>query len=187
MYLARASSDIWGVDLLGAEMFMPGTIFRYVVEDGDFDLRLVDDRGRECVSRGVHIYGAAQIRITDKGLLTCEFPRGWEPDESMPEVAVRSRRPSGGERSERVRCGGLALGRGVDECYRRIVAAASRVCSGEDETTVRDLSWKVSLRRDRERCETQAVDRAVCDADSSGLMDLHRRRREGGAVGCSGR
>lgn len=73
IYLSPVSSGTWGPDLLGGDVLFPGEEFAIsLIDCDDYDIRIVDEDGDECVIEGVELcFDDALWRITDTELAAC--------------------------------------------------------------------------------------------------------------------
>jgi hypothetical protein len=73
-FLSPAEQNEWGPDQLGDEVIGTGDSFRLTgVPCDEFDVRLVDEDGDECVVLGVDICGSSeQWEIESSDLLECQ-------------------------------------------------------------------------------------------------------------------
>lgn len=76
LYLRPAGNESWSADQLGDEILAPGdSLFIYGAPCGDYDLRLVDADGGECILYKQRLCNDdSRWTITDQRLLHCE---GW--------------------------------------------------------------------------------------------------------------
>ena len=75
LYLSPASSKHWGPDQLGDEVIQAkGGSFKLTnINCDDYDIKVVDEDGDECVVEAVNLCGDDTVwKITDKILLACE-------------------------------------------------------------------------------------------------------------------
>jgi hypothetical protein len=75
LYLSPASSKHWGPDQLGDEVIQAkGGSFKLTnINCDDYDIKVVDEDGDECVVEAVNMCGDDTVwKITDKILLACE-------------------------------------------------------------------------------------------------------------------
>jgi len=74
LYLSPTTEEKWGPDQLGDEVVGTNESFTLTsIECDDYDIRVVDEDGDECVIEDVHLCGDASVwRITDKRLLKRE-------------------------------------------------------------------------------------------------------------------
>ena len=75
LYLSSTSDKHWGPDQLGAEVISAGGgSFKLTnIDCGDYDIKIVDEDGDECVTEKVNLCGDDTVwKITDKTLLACE-------------------------------------------------------------------------------------------------------------------
>lgn len=75
LYLSSTDDEAWGPDQLGMETIEPGK--RYKIEDipcDEYDVRLVDEDGDECVIGGVGLCADNDVwTIDDEDLLSCQW------------------------------------------------------------------------------------------------------------------
>ncbi len=73
-YLSSVDEEKWGPDQLGDEVIASGDSFTLQgVPCDEYDIKLIDEDGDECVIGGVDICGQHQSwTITSKDLLQCE-------------------------------------------------------------------------------------------------------------------
>lgn len=73
-FLSSTDDDQWGPDQLGDEVIESGESFTLLaIPCDDYDVRLIDEDGDECVIGAVDICGKSQAWvITSKDLLQCE-------------------------------------------------------------------------------------------------------------------
>ena len=78
LYLSSTSDHQWGPDQLGDEVIGTGESFTLTkIDCDDYDIRIVDEDGDECVVNEVNMCGDATVwKITDKILLACENQSG---------------------------------------------------------------------------------------------------------------
>jgi hypothetical protein len=74
LYLSASDEENWGPDQLGDETIGTGESFTLThIDCGDYDIKLVDEDGDECVVEEVNLCGDSTVwKITDKILLKCE-------------------------------------------------------------------------------------------------------------------
>ena len=74
LYLSPSDQDAWGPDQLGSEIIeSDGRYTLNGIPCDEYDVRLVDEDGDECVVREVDLCGDnATWRITDEDLLACQ-------------------------------------------------------------------------------------------------------------------
>ncbi len=74
LYLSSTSDKQWGPDQLGDETIGNGESFTLThIDCDDYDIRIVDEDGDECVVEEVNLCGDDTVwKITDKILLKCE-------------------------------------------------------------------------------------------------------------------
>lgn len=74
IYFGSTSERTWGDDYLGEEVLSKGDSLTLTgVECGDYDIKVVDEDGDECIIEEVSLCGEdAYWKITDKDLLECE-------------------------------------------------------------------------------------------------------------------
>jgi hypothetical protein len=74
LYLSSTSEEKWGPDQLGDETIGTGESFKLThIECDDYDIKVVDEDGDECVVEEVNLCGDDTVwKITDKILLKCE-------------------------------------------------------------------------------------------------------------------
>lgn len=74
LYLSSTSDHQWGPDQLGDEVILTGKSFKLTnIDCDDYDIRVVDEDGDECVIEEVNLCGDDTVwKITDKSLLACE-------------------------------------------------------------------------------------------------------------------
>lgn len=73
IYFSPASQDEWGDDYLGDEVLEQGDSLTISgVNDGKWDIRLVDEDGDECTLEDVHITESESWEITEDDLLGCQ-------------------------------------------------------------------------------------------------------------------
>jgi hypothetical protein len=74
LYLSSTSDKHWGEDQLGDEVIDTGESFTLThIDCDDYDIKLVDEDGDECVVEEVNLCGEETVwKITDKILLKCE-------------------------------------------------------------------------------------------------------------------
>ena len=74
IYFGSTSDDTWGDDYLGEEVLTKGdSLTLSEIECGDYDIKVVDEDGDECVVEAVSLCGDnVYWKITDKDLLECE-------------------------------------------------------------------------------------------------------------------
>lgn len=74
LYLSSTSDKQWGPDQLGKDVLETGDSFTLSnIDCDDYDIRVVDEDGDECVVEEVNLCGDSTVwKITDKVLLKCE-------------------------------------------------------------------------------------------------------------------
>ena len=74
LYLSPSSNRHWGEDQLGEDVLSKGdSITLKDIDCGDYDIRVVDEDGDECVIEAASLCGDDSYwKITDKELLSCE-------------------------------------------------------------------------------------------------------------------
>ncbi len=73
LFLSPSRDPRWGSDQLGEYIFESGMSFTLSgLACDDYDLKLVDEAGDECILKGVYLCGAEQGVITDEDLLECQ-------------------------------------------------------------------------------------------------------------------
>lgn len=74
IYFASTSDRVWGDDYLGEDVLAKGDSLTLTdIECGDYDIKVVDEDGDECIIEEVSLCGEdAYWKITDKDLLECE-------------------------------------------------------------------------------------------------------------------
>jgi hypothetical protein len=74
LFLSSTSDHLWGEDLLGEDVLEKGdSITLTDITCDDYDIRVVDEDGDECVIEEVNLCGDESYwKITDKELLSCE-------------------------------------------------------------------------------------------------------------------
>ena len=73
MFISPTHESRWGPDQLGEYILESGMTFTMSgLPCGDYDLRLVDEAGDECVVEEVTLCGAEQAVITEQDLLDCQ-------------------------------------------------------------------------------------------------------------------
>ena len=74
LYLSSAADKKWGPDQLGDDVLKTGASFTLTnIDCDDYDIKLVDEDGDECVVEEVNLCGDDTVwKITDKLLLKCE-------------------------------------------------------------------------------------------------------------------
>ena len=74
LYLSSTTDHEWGPDQLGDEVIGSGETFTLSkIDCDDYDIRLVDEDGDECVVEEVNLCGDETVwKITDRVLLSCE-------------------------------------------------------------------------------------------------------------------
>ena len=74
LFLSSSSDHNWGPDQLGDEVIGTGQSFMLTkIDCDDYDIRIVDEDGDECVIEEVNLCGEDTVwKITDKSLLACE-------------------------------------------------------------------------------------------------------------------
>jgi hypothetical protein len=74
LFLSSTSDHEWGPDQLGDEVIGTGESFTLTkIDCDDYDIKVVDEDGDECVIEEVNMCGDASVwKITDKSLLSCE-------------------------------------------------------------------------------------------------------------------
>lgn len=74
VYLSNSDYPYWGSDLLRDDVLeSPGFWTITNIAPGNYDLKLVDEDGDECVRTNVRFYEDRSINITPDWLLGCEF------------------------------------------------------------------------------------------------------------------
>ena len=75
LYLSSTTDKHWGPDQLGDEVIQAkgGAFTLTKIDCGDYDIKVVDEDGDECVVEAVNLCGDDTVwKITDKILLACE-------------------------------------------------------------------------------------------------------------------
>ena len=74
IYFGSTSERTWGDDYLGEDVLAKGDSLTLTdIECGDYDIKVVDEDGDECIIEEVSLCGEdAYWKITDKDLLECE-------------------------------------------------------------------------------------------------------------------
>ena len=74
LYLSSTTEKEWGPDQLGDETIAKGETFTLTkIDCDDYDIKVVDEDGDECVVEEVNLCGDDTVwKITDKILLKCE-------------------------------------------------------------------------------------------------------------------
>jgi hypothetical protein len=75
LYLSSTADKHWGPDQLGDEIIDAegGSFTLTGIDCDDYDIKIVDEDGDECVIEAVNLCGDDSIwKITDKNLLKCE-------------------------------------------------------------------------------------------------------------------
>jgi hypothetical protein len=74
LYLSAADENEWGPDQLGTEVMATGDSFKLTgIPCDEYDVRLVDEDGDECMIFAVDICGANETWVIESGdLLECE-------------------------------------------------------------------------------------------------------------------
>ncbi|HET9047467.1 MAG TPA: hypothetical protein VFN29_00675 [Chiayiivirga sp.] len=73
IYFSPASQSNWGEDHLGKDILEKGDSLTLTdVEEGTWDVRVVDEDGDECVLEDVEINGSDKWVINDDSLLACQ-------------------------------------------------------------------------------------------------------------------
>lgn len=74
LYLSTSDDDHWGPDQLGEDVLTKGdSITLTDIDCDDYDIKVVDEDGDECVIEQVNLCGDSTYwKITDKELLSCE-------------------------------------------------------------------------------------------------------------------
>ena len=74
LYLSSTTDKNWGADQLGDDTIAKGESFTLTnIDCDDYDIKLVDEDGDECVVEEVNLCGDDTVwKITDKILLKCE-------------------------------------------------------------------------------------------------------------------
>ena len=74
IYFGSSSDETWGDDYLGEDVLAKGdSLTLSEIECGDYDIKVVDEDGDECVIEEVSLCGDNVFwKITDKDLLECE-------------------------------------------------------------------------------------------------------------------
>ncbi|HET8897637.1 MAG TPA: hypothetical protein VFN09_02475 [Rhodanobacteraceae bacterium] len=73
VYLSPASQSTWGEDFLGDDILAHGDELTITdVEEGKWDVKVVDEDGDECVIEDVYLNSDDKWVIKDKDLLACQ-------------------------------------------------------------------------------------------------------------------
>ena len=73
LFVSPTHESHWGPDQLGKYILESGTSFTLTdIDCGDYDVKLVDEDGDECVVVEVYLCGAEEAVLTDRDLLECE-------------------------------------------------------------------------------------------------------------------
>jgi hypothetical protein len=77
LYLAPSNQTQWGPDQLGTNVMTKngGTFTLTGIPCGNYDLKLVDEGGDECIVEDVRICENQAVDISNDNLLRCQ---GWE-------------------------------------------------------------------------------------------------------------
>jgi hypothetical protein len=74
IYLSPSDSSSWGRDLLGRTILYPGdSVIIDLVKCGDYDVRLIDETGAECIRHDQSLCFEERWTITDRWLDDCIF------------------------------------------------------------------------------------------------------------------
>ena len=73
LYLSDVDSKSWGPDQLQEETINSGESFTLRgIEEGSYDVRIVDEDGDECVVEDVEFSDSEAVKLTDEMLLGCQ-------------------------------------------------------------------------------------------------------------------
>lgn len=73
IYMSPSSQDDWGDDYLGSEILETGDSLTVTdVASGQWDLRIVDMDGDECMLTDVHITASESVSISAEDLVGCQ-------------------------------------------------------------------------------------------------------------------
>ncbi len=73
LFLSPADEESWGPDWLGEDVMEKGDSMKLTgISCGDYDIRVVDEDGDECIIAAVELCGDdSEWKITNKELLSC--------------------------------------------------------------------------------------------------------------------
>lgn len=74
VYISSSSSDSWGDDRLGSEILYSGGEQSFLLSEGTYDLKIVDEDGDECRQMGIRLSGNTRLVYTNEEWLDCVFP-----------------------------------------------------------------------------------------------------------------
>lgn len=73
LFISPTHDSQWGPDQLGKYVLESGTSFTLTgIACGDYDVKMVDEDGDECVLEEIYLCGAEQAVVTDRDLLDCQ-------------------------------------------------------------------------------------------------------------------
>ena len=73
LFISPTHEAQWGPDQLGKYVLESGTSYTLTsIACGNYDVKMVDEDGDECVLEEIYLCGAEQAVITDKDLLACQ-------------------------------------------------------------------------------------------------------------------
>ncbi len=73
LFISPTHDTQWGPDQLGKYVLESGTSFTLTdIDCGDYDIKMVDEDGDECVINEVYLCGTEEAVVTDRDLLDCE-------------------------------------------------------------------------------------------------------------------
>jgi hypothetical protein len=71
-FMSPTTDTLWGPDLLGRFDLPSGYHTTYYRDPGNYDVKLIDRDGDQCVIRGIRIDGDRRLTLTPGMLLHCE-------------------------------------------------------------------------------------------------------------------
>ncbi len=74
LFLSPAEDSHWGPDRLGEKVLRKGKSFTLTdIACGDYDVKLVDEDGDECVVREIYLCGEKEAELTTTDLVDCQM------------------------------------------------------------------------------------------------------------------
>jgi hypothetical protein len=74
LHMSTTEINVWGTDYLGNSVLLPGDTFTLKnITAGEYDIKLVDEDGDQCVLRNIQIFKDTSWSISTEWLVKCEF------------------------------------------------------------------------------------------------------------------
>ncbi|NVK03186.1 MAG: hypothetical protein HWD92_00125 [Flavobacteriia bacterium] len=90
VYISSSSSDSWGDDRLGSDILYSGGEQSFLLSEGTYDLKIVDEDGDECRQMGIRLSGNTRLNYTNDEWLDCVFPDETTSSSSEATVTINN-------------------------------------------------------------------------------------------------